>query len=82
VDLDLEVVFLDDYARPRDLQQLVLRDELLRALDERKQHIERPAAERRRGAVDEHLPGGRIQFAAAETVRGLHGANLPQGERV
>ena len=51
-DLHLEVVLLDHEARPHDIQQLVLRDRPVPALDECEQGVERPAAELDRLVVD------------------------------
>jgi len=44
IDLDPQVVFLDDHARPDDVQQLVLGQQLGRARDQRHEQIQCAAA--------------------------------------
>jgi hypothetical protein len=74
--LHLQVVFLDDEARPDGIEQFRLVDNALAPLDQRQQQVERPCAQSRRCPVDQHLPFGGPDFAAPETILAEHRASL------
>ncbi len=57
-DLHLEVVLLDDQARPDAIEELVLGDDAVAAVDQREQHVEGAGAEHGGAAVDQQLPFG------------------------
>lgn len=70
--MDLEVVLLDDHARPDEVEQLGLGDHTLAPLGQREQQVERARAERGRRAVDQQLPLRRPDLEVAETLRHRH----------
>ena len=74
--MHVQVVFLDDEARPDGVEQLCLVNDALAPLDQREQQVERPPTQSRRSPVDQHLPLGGPNFAAAETILAEHRASF------
>ena len=71
-DLHLQVVLFDDEARPREVEQLLLGDQLAGAFGERHEHVERACADRDRSAADNEaaLHGLQHEGIEAEGVGG------------
>jgi hypothetical protein len=67
-DLHLHVVLLDDQSRPHGGEELVLRNERARAVDERDQQIERARPQRDRRTVREQDALAGTQLEAAEAA--------------
>ncbi len=65
-DLHLQVVFLDDQARPDGVEQLVFRDDPLAPLDQSHQHVESTRTERGSASPDQELTRRRVDDGAVE----------------
>jgi hypothetical protein len=72
-DLHLQVVLLDDEARPGSIEQLVLADQTCASLDQSEQHVERARAKLRGNALLQELALVRADLEASESKRrGTH----------
>jgi hypothetical protein len=65
--LHRQVVLLDNHALPDAAQQLVLADDTVAVLDQRRQQVEGPGADLRRLTVDQQPALGRGPLEAAES---------------
>ncbi|HZT54731.1 MAG TPA: hypothetical protein VFA35_00785, partial [Burkholderiaceae bacterium] len=83
-DLHLQVVFLDDEARPRQIEELLLGDQLAGAFGERHEHVERACADRDRSAADNEaaLHGLQHEGIEAEVVGGHARSGASRRQRV